>query len=81
MLAFKLQVFLYLCTSFLSFVFLNLFNKFVGILEVHAVLNDAINRLQMGVSTILQSCIGKHQVMMFSMHVIRCFKAATMVAT
>ena len=52
-----------------------------------AVLNDAIDRLQMGVSAILQSYIGKHQLMvkrMFSCniyHFIRCFKAITMVGS
>ena len=64
MLAFKLQVFLYLLTSFLSFIFLVLFNTFASIGKyIAAVLNDTIDRLQMGVSAILQSCIGKQQLM------------------
>ena len=47
-------------------------NKFVSIWII--VLNDAIERLQMGVSAILQSCIGKYQLMAlrtFFMHFIR----------
>ena len=35
-LAFKLQVFLYIRTSFLSVILLNLFNKFVSIWKVHS---------------------------------------------
>ena len=35
-LAFKLQVFLYLLTSFISFIILVLFNKFASIWKVHS---------------------------------------------
>ena len=42
-----------------------------------AILNDAINRLQMDMSAILQSCIGKHQLMAkstLSMHYLSLYK-------
>ena len=82
MLAFKLQVFLYLWIYFLSFIVLILCNKFGKCIA--AVLNDAINQLRKGVSAILQSCIGKHQLMAkrtFSMHYLSLFKATIMVAS
>ena len=42
-----------------------------------AVLTDVINRLQMGMPTTLQPCIGKHQVMAkstLSMHYLSLYK-------
>ena len=81
-LAFKLQVYLYLCTSFLSFI---LFNKFANIWKVHSSSIEWCDQsIANGVSAILQSCIGEHQLMakrMFTMHYLRCFKVTTTVAS